>query len=54
MGVAKAIYVRDADLELWERAEAWARARRLPMSALVMTALEHYMAQVDETGPPGR
>ena len=32
---------------LWERAERYAKARRLPMSALIMTALEQFLA--DET-----
>lgn len=43
----KAVYVRDEDLDLWQRAEAYAKARRLPMSALVMTALEAYLADHD-------
>lgn len=44
MGMHKSLYVREDDAELWERAEAYAKARRLPMSALVMTALERYLA----------
>jgi hypothetical protein len=44
MGMAKAVYVRDEDVELWERAERYAKARRLTMSALVLTALEAYLA----------
>lgn len=44
MGTTKAIYVRDDDADLWERAERYAKARRLPMSALVMNALERYLA----------
>jgi len=32
-----------ADAELWARAEQYARARRLTMSALVMTVLEAYL-----------
>jgi hypothetical protein len=42
--MAKAVYVRDEDVELWERAERYAKARRLTMSALVLTALEAYLA----------
>jgi hypothetical protein len=41
----KTIYVRVEDQNLWQRAEAYAKARRLPMSALVMTALEKYLDQ---------
>jgi hypothetical protein len=44
MGMAKAVYVRDEDIELWARAERYAKARRLTMSALVLTALEAYLA----------
>ena len=43
MGITKAIYVRDADADLWARADAYAKARRLPMSALIMNALERYL-----------
>ena len=32
------------NLDLWERAERYARERRLAVSALIMTALEHYLA----------
>jgi len=42
-GKAKAIYVREEDMELWERAEAFARSRRLNTSALVLLALERYL-----------
>jgi hypothetical protein len=49
MGMAKAVYVRDQDVPLWERAERYARERRLAMSALVLTALEEYLAR---HGPP--
>lgn len=51
MGKATAIYVRDSDLPLWERAEAYARARRMPMSGLVMLALERYLAEEDRPRP---
>lgn len=45
MGKQVSVYVRDDDVELWERAEAYARARRLPMSALIMNALQAYLDQ---------
>lgn len=48
MGMAKAVYVRDQDVELWERAERYARGQRLTMSALVLTALERYLTEVIE------
>jgi hypothetical protein len=44
VGGKRTVYVRDEDAELWARAEAYARARRLPMSALIMTALEAYLS----------
>lgn len=43
------MYVREEDLALWERAERYARERRMPVSGLVMAALERYLA---EQGPP--
>jgi hypothetical protein len=51
MGKATAVYVRDSDLPLWERAERYARAHRMPMSGLVMLALERFL---DEECPPGK
>jgi hypothetical protein len=50
--MSRNVYVRDADLALWARAEQFARDRRLTMSALIMTALEVYLAERDE--PPAR
>jgi hypothetical protein len=50
MGMHKAVYVRDEDVELWARAEAYAKARRMPVSGLVMAALEAYLADVDDDG----
>lgn len=44
----RSIYVRAEDEDLWERALAYAKARRIPMSALIMSALEAYLA--DEEG----
>jgi hypothetical protein len=43
VGVTRNIYVREADAELWARAEEFARRRRMPMSGLVMAALEWYL-----------
>jgi hypothetical protein len=48
MGMHKAVYVRDEDIALWQRAEAYAKARRMPVSGLVMAALEKYLAAEDE------
>lgn len=45
MGKQVSIYVRDEDLALYERAEEHARKRRMPMSGLVMAALEEYLAR---------
>jgi hypothetical protein len=44
----KTIYVRVEDQDLWQRAEAYAKAGRLSMSALIMTALEKYLNQAGE------
>jgi hypothetical protein len=48
----KQIYVREEDAALWQRAEAYAKARRLPMSALIMNALERYLE--DNSEPPAQ
>lgn len=39
-------YLRE-DVKLWARAERYTKARRLPMSTLVMTASEQFLAVVD-------
>lgn len=44
----KSLYVKESDLELWDRAKALADRKRLTMSALVMTALEAYLAEHDD------
>ena len=44
----KTIYVREDDVDLWARAERYAKARRMPVSGLVMAALEAYLADVDD------
>ena len=38
------LYVRAADLELWQRAVDYAAAHRMPVSGLVLVALERYLA----------
>lgn len=47
MGKQVSVYIRDEDLALWERAEVHARRHRMPVSGLVMTALEEYLARHD-------
>ncbi|GAA5111336.1 hypothetical protein [Haloechinothrix salitolerans] len=44
MGVHKSLYVRDEEIALWQRAEQYAKAHRMPVSGLVMAALEAYLA----------
>ena len=39
----KTIYVRQDDMRVWQRAGAYAKERRLSLSALIMTALEAYL-----------
>jgi hypothetical protein len=46
----KVIYVREDDAELWEWAVAYARSKRMPVSGLVMNALEAYREQVEGEG----
>jgi hypothetical protein len=46
-GKQHSIYVRAEDLELWRRAEAYARERRMTASGLVMAALERYLSTED-------
>jgi len=45
------VYVRDEEIPLWERAERYARKHRMPVSGLVMAALEAYLAEPD---PPAK
>jgi len=47
------IYVRADDLELWRRAEAYAREHRMPASGLVMLALERYLGAEDSEAGKG-
>lgn len=39
------MYIRDEEVALWDRAVAFARARRLTMSALILSALEEFLAR---------
>lgn len=48
------VYIRAADLPLWERAEDYARRNRLAVSALVLAALETYLAEHDPPARPRR
>lgn len=45
MSPAKTLYVRDADLAVWERAEAVAKAVRQSVSQVVATALSYHLAR---------
>jgi hypothetical protein len=48
MGKQVSVYVRDEDAEVWARAERYAKARRMPVSGLIMAALEAYLADADD------
>lgn len=48
MGKQVSVYVRDADLALWRRAEEYARAHRMPLSGLIMAALEAHLADLEK------
>ena len=43
----KVIYVRAEDEPLWDWAVAYARAHRMPVSGLILNALQAYREQVD-------
>lgn len=45
VGKQVSVYVRAADLPLWERAERYARKHRMPVSGLIMAALEAYLSE---------
>jgi hypothetical protein len=53
MGKQVSVYIREEDLALWERVERFARERRMPVSGLVMLALEAYLADQDRPRPAG-
>jgi hypothetical protein len=52
VGRQVSIYIRAEDLDLWRRAEAYARSRRVPMSGLVALALADYLDQHDRPERP--
>jgi hypothetical protein len=45
----KMIWVREDDLDLFERAEEFARQRRWSLSTLIAVALQHYMEDQSRT-----
>lgn len=47
-GKQVSVYIRAEDMAVWQHAERHAKARRLTMSALVLTALERYLADNDD------
>jgi len=47
MGKQVSVYIREQDLPLWERAERYARRHRMPVSGLVLAALEAYLVELD-------
>lgn len=53
MGKQVSVYIRAEDLQLWERAERHARERRMPVSGLVLTAIQEYLDRHGEK-PAGR
>jgi hypothetical protein len=42
-GIQRSVYIRAEDVPVWQRAQDYARQRRLTMSALIITALERYL-----------
>lgn len=52
VGRQVSIYIRAGDLDLWRRAEAYAAERRMPMSGLVMLALERFLKDENRAEPP--
>ncbi|SDU16889.1 hypothetical protein [Jiangella alkaliphila] len=41
----KHLYIREQDVDLWERAAQYAQEQRLSMGGLIMFALEAYLAE---------
>jgi hypothetical protein len=54
VGRQVSVYIRQADLVLWRRAEEFARVRRVPISGLVMLALERYLDEQEDQPPATR
>lgn len=50
MGKQVSVYIRDEDLDLWRRVEEYARRHRMPVSGLVLTALEQYLESQERGG----
>jgi hypothetical protein len=46
-----AVYVREQDLPLAERAERYARAHRMTLSGLYLLAIERFLAERDPEQP---
>jgi hypothetical protein len=53
MGRVAGIYIRADDEDLWRRVEAFARKRRMPVSGVVMLAVERYLAEEDRPARQG-
>lgn len=47
VGKQVSIYIRASDLDLWRRVEAYAAEHRMPVSGLVLAALEQYLTRPD-------
>jgi hypothetical protein len=47
----KHVWVREEDLDLWNRADAWAKARRVPMSGLIILALQAWLEAHGDDAP---
>lgn len=43
----KVVYVRDEDAELWQWAVDYARARRMPVSGLIMNLIQELRERVE-------
>lgn len=48
VGKQVSVYIRAEDLPVWARAERYARERRMPMSGLVVLAVERYLAAEED------
>lgn len=48
----RAVYVRDEDESLWQRAVAYAKRNRMTISGLILLALERFLDENED--PPRR
>lgn len=48
VGKQVSVYIREEDLDLWRRAEQYARRHRMPVSGLVLTALEWFLDEREQ------